>query len=87
LKRGETLFRQTPSVQRGALLIGSQHLGLALLAVALLGGSSTLLAPHRGTGTAAPAAVVAVLDDVCAAAVAAVMNLAGLDHRYPPLQG
>ena len=41
----------------------------------------------RGTGTAAPAAVVAVLDDVWAAAVAAVMNLAGLDHRYPPLQG
>ena len=33
----------------------------------------------------APAAVVPVLDDGCTAALAAVMNLAGLDHRYPPL--
>ena len=49
-----------------------QHLaGLALAAQVLL----------------APAVVVPILGDVCAAALAAVMNLAGLDHRYPPLQG
>ena len=35
----------------------------------------------------APAAVVPVPDEVRTAALAAVMNLAGLDHRYPPLQG
>ena len=71
------------SPQRGALLAGPQHLGLALPAVAqhLAGPALTALL------LLAPAAVVPVPDEVRTAALAAVMNLAGLDHRYPPLQG
>ena len=62
------------SPQRGALLTGTQHLGLAHPAIAAL----VLLAP---------VAVAPAPDDVRAAALAAVMNLAGHDHCCPPWDG
>ena len=68
------------SPQRATLLIGSQHLGLALLAVALLGKQHLARPASAALVLLAPAAVAPVLDDVCAAASAAVMNLAGPNH-------
>jgi|KNS7250_AmetaT_FD_contig_51_3038173_length_451_multi_2_in_0_out_0_1 hypothetical protein len=61
--------------------MGSQYLGLALIAVALLGLQHLARPASAALVLLVPAAVVAVLDDACAVANAAVMNFVGPNHR------